>query len=98
MCVYIARGQARLNSSCKPLRCVQGCLGREVGLEDFHLDWFGKGGEGEWEWGHAWVMGIDNWVYVCEAVTLPLMKRERRCRQTGSRSHAALFLTLYELL
>lgn len=80
MCVYVAR--VNLGSSCKPVRCAQGCLGMEVGLKDFHLAWFGKGGE------HARAMGIDNWVYVCEAVTLPLMKRERRCRQTGSRSHS----------
>lgn len=80
LCVSIYVARVKLGSLCKPVRRVHGSLEMEVDLEDFHLACFGKGGgtAGQLEWTTG---------YVCETVALPLMKRERRCRQTGNRSH-----------
>lgn len=81
LCVSIYVARVKLGSLCKPVRRVHGSLEMEVDLEDFHLACFGKGGgtAGQLEWTTG---------YVCETVALPLMKRERRCRQTGNRSHS----------
>lgn len=79
MCVYISiTGQLGLHGAGQQ-GFSTAFWGIKVGLKDFHLAWSGK-------WEHAGAVGRDN--CVCEAAALPLMKSERRCRQTGSRLHS----------